>query len=77
MRVYLDDDLDSDTLIRLLQQAGHEAVSPRVANCRGVADEEHLRYAATQGLVLLTANAEHFLDSTASGRRGRFRITGF
>lgn len=62
MRVYLDDDLDSNALIGLLQQAGHEVVSPRAVGTRGVADEKHLRYAAAHVLVLLTANAEHFID---------------
>jgi predicted nuclease of predicted toxin-antitoxin system len=62
MRISLDDDLDSNALIGLLQQAGHEVVSPRAVGTRGVPDEEHLRYAATHALILLTANAEHFID---------------
>lgn len=62
MKVYLDDDLDSNALIGLLQRAGHEVISPRAVGTRGVADEEHLRYAAAHGLVLLTANAEDFID---------------
>lgn len=63
MRVYLDDDLDSNALIGLLQKAGHEVISPRAVGTRGVADEEHLRYAAAHALVLLTANA----DGAAAG----------
>lgn len=62
MRVYLDDDLDSNALIGMLKQAGHEVFSPRTVGTRGVADEEHLRYAAAHALVLLTANAEDFID---------------
>jgi predicted nuclease of predicted toxin-antitoxin system len=62
MRVYLDDDLDSNTLITLLQRAGHEVVSPRAVGTRGVADKEHLYYAAAHALVLLTANARDFID---------------
>jgi hypothetical protein len=59
--VYLDDDLDSNALIGLLRQGGHEVVSPRAVGTRGVTDEEHMLYAATRGLVLLTANAEDFI----------------
>jgi predicted nuclease of predicted toxin-antitoxin system len=62
MRLYLDDDLDSNALIALLRRGGHEVVSPRVAGTRGLADEEHMHYAVTHGLVLLTANAEDFLN---------------
>ena len=59
--MYLDDDLDSHALIGLLRQAGHEVVSPRSVGTRGVADEDHLGYAAGNGLVLLTANAQDFV----------------
>ena len=61
MRLYLDDDLDGNTLIGLLRQAGHEVVSPRVVGTRGVHDAAHLRYAADHELVLLTANVKDFL----------------
>lgn len=61
MRLYLDDNLDSNVLIGLVRQAGHEVISPRAVGTRGVTDEEHLRYAAAQGMVLLTANVEDFL----------------
>lgn len=36
MRLYLDDDLDSNALIGLLLQAGHQVVSPRAVGTRGV-----------------------------------------
>lgn len=62
MKVYLDDDMDSNALIGLLQKAGHEVDSPRAAGTRGQSDQEHLRYAAEQGLVLLTANAADFIE---------------
>ncbi|MGH7966863.1 MAG: DUF5615 family PIN-like protein [Candidatus Binatia bacterium] len=62
MRVYLDDDLDSNALSGLLQQAGHEVVSPRAVGTRGVPDAEHLYYTAAHALALLTANAEHFIN---------------
>ena len=61
MRLYVDDDLDSNLLIRVLEGAGHEIISPRAVETRGAADEGHLHYAADRGLVLLTANAGDFL----------------
>jgi predicted nuclease of predicted toxin-antitoxin system len=61
MRVYLDDNLDSNALIGLLQQAGHEVFSPRVLGTRGVADEDHLSHAAERRLVLITADAQDFV----------------
>ena len=61
MRVYLDDDLDANTLVHLLQRAGHDVTSPRVVGTRGRTDADHLVYAAAHRLVLLTANAEDFL----------------
>jgi hypothetical protein len=62
MRLYLDDDMDSNALIGLLRKAGHEVVSPRTIVTRGLSDEGHLRYATEHDLVLLTANAADFLE---------------
>ncbi len=62
MKIYLDDDLDSNVLIGLLQGAGHEVISPRTVGTRGVSDEEPLPNAVTHGLVLLTANAEDLIN---------------
>jgi hypothetical protein len=62
MRLYLDDDLDSNALIGLLLQAGHQVVSPRAVGTRGVSDEEHLRYASEHALTLITANAGDLID---------------
>ena len=62
MRVYLDDDLGSDALIAFLSHAAHQVYSPRALETRGAADEEHLDYAAAHEMVLLTANAEDFID---------------
>jgi hypothetical protein len=61
MRLYLDDDLDANILIDLLQQEGHEVVSPRAVGTRGVTDQTHLQYATDRILVLLTANAKDFI----------------
>ncbi len=60
--MYLDDDLDSNLLISLLRNLGHEVVSPRVVGTRGARDEDHLRYAADNDLVLMTANAGDFVQ---------------
>lgn len=61
MNLYLDDDLDSNELIRRLQDEGHEVISLRAVSMSGSADETHLIYAASQGLPVLTANARDFL----------------
>jgi len=52
MRLYLDDDMDANVLIRFLQEEGHEVISPRAVAMRGAEDEAHLRYAAAyQALI--------------------------
>ena len=61
MRVYLDDDLDFSILFRRLSQSGHQVISPRAISNRGITEEEHLRYAADNLLVLLTANSRDFV----------------
>lgn len=62
MRVYLDDDLNSNLLIGLLRQGGHEVLSPRTAGTRGIHDDEHLAFATSHNAVLLTANALDFVQ---------------
>lgn len=61
MRLYLDDDMDANELIGLLEHEGHAVVSPRSVAMRGAEDEAHLRYAATEQHVVLTANVRDFL----------------
>ena len=61
MRVYLDDDLDSNLFIRLLSQSRHQVTSPRAIGNRGITDEEHLKYAADNLLVMLTANSQDYV----------------
>ena len=61
MRLYLDDDMDANALIRFLQHEGHEVVSPRAVAMRGAEDEAHLGYAVAQGCVVVTANVRDFL----------------
>ncbi len=62
MRLYLDDDLDSNLLVGLLKRFGHEVTSPRAVGMRGAPDERHLEYAAANGLVLMSANAGDFVQ---------------
>jgi hypothetical protein len=77
VRLYLDDDLDSNALIGLLLGHGHEVTSSRAAGTRGIADEDHLRYAPSRGLALLTANAGDFVElhrAWVEEGRGRFGV---
>jgi predicted nuclease of predicted toxin-antitoxin system len=61
MRLYLDDDMDANVLIRLLQEEGHEVMSPRTVAMRGAEDAAHLRYAAAHQCAVVTANVRDFL----------------
>ena len=76
MRIYLDDDLDSNALIGLLRSAGHEAASPRAAGNRGIDDEDHLRFAAANSLTLMTANAKDFIDLHEEWTKRQLRHSG-
>ncbi len=60
MKVYLDDDHDANVLIGLLQHARHDVISPRAVGTSGIADSEHLHYAAAHESALLTGNVEDF-----------------
>ena len=61
MRLYLDDDMDANVLIRFLQDEGHEVMSPRTVAMRGAEDAAHLRYAAAHQCTVVTANVRDFL----------------
>ena len=61
MRLYLDEDMDANALSRVLQEEGHEVMSPRAAAIRGAEDEVHLQYAAGHQCAVVTANARDFL----------------
>jgi predicted nuclease of predicted toxin-antitoxin system len=62
MRIYLDDDLASPNLARLLRNAGHDAQLPVEANFAGENDAVHLRHAVRDQRVLLTRNHDDFED---------------
>lgn len=59
-KIYLDDCADANILIRLLEAAGHQVVTPRQTGIVGKDDEVHLRYATDNGLILLTKNPADF-----------------
>ena len=60
LALYLDDCAFSHPLRERLLSAGHRVVVPADANLTGADDEEHLRYAATEGLILVTKNPNDF-----------------
>jgi predicted nuclease of predicted toxin-antitoxin system len=62
MLFYLDDCADSNLLIRVLQNAGHDVRTPRTENMRGADDADHLAYAAENECVLITKNPRDFED---------------
>jgi hypothetical protein len=53
-KVYLDDCAYDKELVRSLEQAGHQVVTPAQARITGRTDDVHFRYAGAHGLVLLT-----------------------
>jgi Domain of unknown function (DUF5615) len=73
LNLYLDDCAYAKTLVQLLRAAGHRVVTPTDAGTSGKADEEHLQYAASQGLILITKNPDDFaqLHEASSDHAGR------
>lgn len=61
-KIYLDDCAYAKDLVRLLEAAGHQVVTPRQAGITGREDAIHFRYAAENGLILLTKNPDDFLE---------------
>jgi Domain of unknown function (DUF5615) len=60
-KIYLDDCAYDKELVKRLQGAGHQVVTPAQAGTSGREDEVHFRFAVAQGLVLLTKNPGDFL----------------
>ena len=58
--LYTDEDVTSD-LAPALRWRGYTARSAAEAGNLGIADETQLRYAAEQGMALLTYNAQDFI----------------
>jgi hypothetical protein len=73
VKCYVDDDLDSDLLLRLARSQGHELISPRGVGLRGARDAIHLAYAARQGLPIVSGNTGDFeaLDDLTQSLRGQ------
>jgi predicted nuclease of predicted toxin-antitoxin system len=61
-QIYLDDCAYAKELVRLLETAGHQVTTPQQAGITGREDEAHFRYAAENGLVLLTKNPDDFVE---------------
>jgi predicted nuclease of predicted toxin-antitoxin system len=62
MRLYLDDDSAAPLLLRLLTQAGHDAVRPADLGMSGADDPVHLTCAIREERVMFTGNYEDFED---------------
>jgi predicted nuclease of predicted toxin-antitoxin system len=60
MRLYLDDDMASALLARLLRQAGHEVQIPGDTGMSGAVDPVHLAYAIRERRVLLSGNHDDY-----------------
>jgi hypothetical protein len=61
-KIYLDDCAYDKELVRQLEQAGHQVVTPAGAGTTGQADDVHFTYAASHDLLLLTRNPDDFLE---------------
>ena len=60
MRLLVDEDAQARTLVRLLQEAGHDVLTAEAAGLQSLADREVLARAVEQGRVLLTRNCGDF-----------------
>jgi hypothetical protein len=60
MNVYLDDDLASRHLVRVLRQGGHDVQVPRDVQLNGRTDPVHLTYCIKYGRVILSRNYRDF-----------------
>jgi hypothetical protein len=60
MKLYLDDDVASKLLLRLLIQSGHDVEEPADAALSGSDDPIHLTHAIETDRVLLSANHDDF-----------------
>ncbi len=60
MRIYLDDDMASALLSRLLREAGHDTELPGEAGTAGGDDPAHLTHAIKEGRAVMTGNYGDF-----------------
>jgi predicted nuclease of predicted toxin-antitoxin system len=61
IRLYMDEDVMSRGLVKALRTRGAEIVVASEIGMSHKADEEHLAYAAQQGLVLYTYNTKDYM----------------
>ena len=60
MRIYLDDDIASPLLARLLHGAGHDVLVPFDARMSGEDDPVHLTFAVHEKRILISFNHDDF-----------------
>lgn len=62
MRIHIDEDMADQTLVRLLQKAGHDVQVPASVGMLGRSDVTQLTHAIRESRVFLTANYKDFED---------------
>jgi predicted nuclease of predicted toxin-antitoxin system len=60
--IYLDDCAYDKVLVRHLQDAGHQVITPPEVGLSGAEDPEHFQRAKKEGWVLLTKNPRDFAE---------------
>ena len=61
MRLYLDDNIASDVLVKLLRKASHDVQIPVDIGLSGAKDPEHLTQSIADRRVCVTKNYDDFL----------------
>jgi hypothetical protein len=61
MRFYLDEDIASQTLIKILISAGHDVITTYEARLSGSSDEDQLIYATKTHRIIISGNVKDFL----------------
>lgn len=60
MRIYIDEDMASGLLVRLLQKAGHDVEIPAGAGMMGRSDAVQFRFPIHENRACLTANYDDY-----------------
>ena len=76
MRIYLDEDLASALLARLLQKAGHDVLTPTAAGTLGRSDAVQLTCAIREKRACLSRNYEDFEELHLLVSEGKGRHSG-
>jgi uncharacterized protein with PIN domain len=61
MRFYIDEDAMSSALTRALRMRGFDVETAQELGMRGIPDEVHLQYAASQGRTLFSFNRRDYI----------------